>query len=178
MWRGPMSQEVPRRRAARRRQDGQRHPHSDELPSQRGLWIGGTRGCRVNCRAQGCLEDGFPAAMRTTNVFAQPAGGEFDMAGAVLAGALKMSLRFRHELPLLYTATRPVNKENCAIEAGSLQLPRRGFICCPGLNSPSVPPGLPTSRPSIPGVPRAGQRAVWTAWAWSHFFPTCPRSGA
>jgi hypothetical protein len=66
--------------------------------------------------------------MRTEDGLAHPAGGELDMAPAILAGALKMSFRVWHRLQLLYNAAGLVNTENCAIEASSLQLPRRGMI--------------------------------------------------
>jgi hypothetical protein len=66
--------------------------------------------------------------MRTKDGLAHPAGGELDMAAAVLAAALKMSFRFWHRLQPLYNAAGLVNTENCAIEACLLQFPRREMI--------------------------------------------------
>ena len=71
--------------------------------------MGDTGGRVVTGRAGGSLEDGLATAMRTEDGFANPAGWEFDMAPAVLAVALEMSLGFWHELQPFYHAARPLN---------------------------------------------------------------------
>jgi hypothetical protein len=66
-------------------------------------------------RAEGRLENGLTAAMGTGDDFANPVVGELDMAPAVLAGALEMSLGFWHELPPIYDAAGLVNTQEKGI---------------------------------------------------------------
>ena len=58
----------------------------------------GIGGGVVTGRAKGRMEDGLATAMGTEDGFANPAGRELDVARAVSAGTLEMSLGFWHEL--------------------------------------------------------------------------------
>ena len=87
--------------------------------------MSGTGGSAVTGRAEGRLENGLTAAMGTGDDFANPVGGELDMAPAMLAGALEMRLGFWHGLPPIYNAAGLVNTEEMGI--GTVPAIRAGF---------------------------------------------------
>jgi hypothetical protein len=81
--------------------------------------------------------------MRTDDDFANPVGGERDMASAMLAGALEMRFGFWHELPPIYDAAGLLNTRDLGIGTGSalradfepqVRHDKSGIINVPGLN--------------------------------------------
>ena len=107
------------------------------------MGMGWTGGCAVAGYAEGRSKDSPTPAMGTGNDFANPVGGERDMAPAVLAGALEMRLGFWHELPPIYDAAGLLNTEKLGIGAGSplpadfqpqVRRDKSGMINGPGLS--------------------------------------------